>query len=98
MRRRSGGVCVFSIEELTEEVTPMQLHKRDAEEQRDEIAVRQEEMQSDEFALEIESRKPCKPLKIKRLIVLGAAGVGKTSLISRFMTGQFKEAYEPSEG
>jgi putative ribosome biogenesis GTPase RsgA len=98
MRRRSGGVCVFSIEELAEEVSPMQLQKRDAEEQRDEIAVRQEEMQSDEFALEMDSHKPCKPLTIKKLIVLGAAGVGKTSLIRRFMTGQFTEAYEPSEG
>jgi len=70
---------------------------RDDEERKNEYGYRLHEMQMDEFELELTDHSPDR-IAASKLIVLGAPGVGKSSLIRRFVSGQFTDAYEPSPG
>lgn len=97
MRRRSGAICVTSIDELVSEVKAMQMQRRDSEEQVNEITYRLHEMEMDEFELELGNPSPNSQTTYKT-IVLGASGVGKSSLVRRLVNDLFSEVYEPSSG
>mmetsp|Transcript_31570 Transcript_31570/g.54692 ORF Transcript_31570/g.54692 Transcript_31570/m.54692 type:complete len:226 (-) Transcript_31570:53-730(-) len=91
MRSRSGALNVSSFEELLEE---MKL--------RDENAIsttldKFAQLRLDEQELELlDSIKPAKATA--KVLVLGEAGVGKTSIVNRFVNKFFNETYQPSNG
>lgn len=84
------------MDELADLVIPIQMRRRDNEEQKNELSYKLHQMQMEEFELEFDS--PTERTAATKLIVLGAPGVGKSSLIRRFASGLFNETYEPSLG
>jgi F0F1-type ATP synthase beta subunit len=96
MRARSGAINVTSYQELLEEVSFTQMKQRDCSDtcgMFDKFAQLRLEEQ------ELELLDSIKPVQASaKILVLGEAGVGKTSLIRRFVQKVFDESYQPSEG
>lgn len=96
MRSRSGAFNVASYEELLEEVSFTQMKFRD-----------QSTLSStfDKFAQlrleeqEVELLDAVKPMTATaRVLMLGEAKAGKTSIVGRFVDRNFAENYQPSNG